>query len=202
MPDAMRAPRPDPEPLHQRAAQDLSFIRETMARAAPVTAVPGWGGVLMGATALGAALLASTRSDPAEWLAVWLAEAALALAIGGVAFVRKAEQSNTPVLSRSGRQFVGNFAPPLLAGVLLTAALYRAGLVGHLPGVWLLLYGTAVVTAGAFSIRVVPVMGACLMVIGAVALFLAPAAPDLFMAAGFGVVQIGFGLLIARRYGG
>jgi hypothetical protein len=204
MPPALRvsSPSPDPDPIHRRAAEDLSFIRATMARAAPLTAVPGWGGVLMGVTALVTAWLASAQSNPAEWLATWLAEAVLALGVGGFTLVRKAHVQHRPGLAHAGKQFAGNFAPPILAGALLTPVFYRAGLVGYLPGVWLLLYGTAVTTAGAFSIRVVPIMGVCLMAVGAVALSLAPAHGNLFMALGFGVVQIGFGLLIARRYGG
>src|SRR5262245_26102155 len=175
----------EPEPLHRRAAEDLSFIRATMARATPLTAVPGWGGVAMGVSALVAAWFASRQGNPAEWLAVWLAEAVLALGIGGFALVRKAFRSESPGLAHAGKQFAGNFVPPLLAGALLTPVLYRAGLSGHLPGLWLLLYGTAVTTAGAFSIRVVPIMGICLMAIGAVALIVAPTAGDLFMAVGF-----------------
>lgn len=202
MPRPLRDQSPDPEPLHVRAAEDLSFIRATMARATPLTAVPGLGGVAMGLTALGAAWIASRQGNRAEWLAVWLAEAVLALGIGGFSLVRKAQRQATPGLSQAGRQFAGNFTPPILAGALLTPILYRAGLAGHLPGLWLLLYGTAVTTAGAFSIRAIPIMGLCIMALGALALFLAPAAGDLFMALGFGVVQIGFGILIARRYGG
>ena len=191
----------DPAPLHHRAAEDLSFIRATMARAAPLTAVPGWGGVLMGLTATVAAWVASRQALPAEWLAVWLAEAVLALGIGGGALVRKAQRMAAPGLAVAGRQFAGNFVPPVLAGALLTPIFYRAGLFAHLPGLWLLLYGTAVATAGAFSIRVVPVMGACFMGIGAVAL-LQPAWGDLLMAIGFGGLHVGFGLVIARRHGG
>lgn len=194
-------PDPSPEPLHRRAADDLSFIRATMARAVPLTAVPGRGGVLMGLTALGAAWAASRMSLPSEWLAVWLAEAVLALGIGGVSLVRKAHGQETPALSYAGRQFAGNFAPPVLAGALLTPVLYRAGLVELLPGLWLLLYGTGVTTAGAFSIRIVPVMGLCFMALGAAALAF-PQAGNPLMAAGFGGLHIGFGLLIARRYGG
>jgi len=140
-------------------------------------------------------------SLPSEWLAVWLAEAVLALGIGGVSLVRKAHGQETPALSYAGRQFAGNFAPPVLAGALLTPVLYRAGLVELLPGLWLLLYGTGVTTAGAFSIRIVPVMGLCFMALGSAALAF-PQAGNPLMAAGFGGLHIGFGLLIARRYGG
>lgn len=156
----------------------------------------------MGGSALAAAWLASRQSNPAEWLAVWLAEATLALAIGGFALVRKAQRAEAPGLTWAGRQFAGSFAPPILAGAVLTGVLYRADLTAYLPGLWLLLYGTAITAAGTFSIRVVPAMGLCFMALGAVALLAAPVPADLFMALGFGGLQIGFGLLIARRYGG
>jgi hypothetical protein len=198
----LKVSSPDPEPLHRRAAEDLSFIRATMARATPLTAVPGWGGVAMGVSAVCAALFASRQTNQAEWLALWLGEAVVALGIGGFAFVRKAHRTTDPGLSYAGKQFAGNFTPPIVAGALLTPVLYRSDLVHLLPGAWLLLYGTAVTTAGAFSIRVVPIMGLCLMVVGGVALFAAPVGGDLFMALGFGLVQIIFGLVIARRYGG
>lgn len=192
----------NPAPLHHRAAEDLSFIRDTMARATPLTAVPGWGGVMMGLIALVAAALAAGRTDPAEWLAVWLAAAVFAISSGGVAFVRKANRAGTPLLSVAGKQFVGNFAPPVIAGALLTPVLYHAGLAGHLPGLWLLLYGTGVTTAGAFSVRIVPILGVTLMTLGGVALLVAPAFANLFMAVGFGGLQVAFGLVIARKYGG
>jgi hypothetical protein len=166
-----------------------------------MTAVPGWGVVAMGVTALVAAWLAAGR-EPAEWLAVWFAAAILALAIGGFALVRKAQREGSPGLVWAGRQFAGGFAPPMAAGIVLTWALYRRGLTEYLPGLWLLLYGTAVMTAGAYSVRPVPVMGFCFMVFGAAALLVAPAAGDLLMAVGFGGLHVAFGLVIARRHGG
>ena len=114
----------------------------------------------------------------------------------------KTTSAQMPIFAGPGRKFALAFVPPLAAGALLTAVLYRAGLRGDLPGSWLLLYGTAVVTAGAFSIQIVPLMGLCFMVLGAVSLFSPAAWGDGFMAAGFGVVQIAFGLWIARHYGG
>ncbi len=198
---AHRAPDA-PIPLHDRALEDLSFIRNTMERAATVTSVPGLGGVVMGVTAVIAAAFASQRATPAEWIAVWLAEAVIALGVGGMTMVRKAEAQGTPLRTRAGRLFAGAFVPPILAGAVLTAALYQAGLTVLLPGAWLLLYGTAVTAAGAFSVRAVPVMGVCFMVLGAAAFFLPRSSGDLLMAIGFGGLQIGFGAFIARRHGG
>jgi hypothetical protein len=90
----------------------------------------------------------------------------------------------------------------MFVGALLTIFLFRAGFIAAIPGMWLLLYGTAVVAGGAFSVRVVPLMGFCFMVIGTVALFSPPSWADALMGAGFGGLHVGFGIWIARRHGG
>ncbi len=191
-----------PQPLRDRALDNLQFIRSAMERAGSFTAVPGWGMVVVGCTALAATWLGLRQARAADWLAVWLGEAVLAVVVGGAALVQKARAANDPLLSGPARRFGLSFLPPLLVGALLTMALYRAQLFALMPGAWLLLYGTAVATAGAFSVRVVPLMGACFMVLGAAALFTPFRGWPWFMAAGFGGLNIVFGLVIARRYGG
>ncbi len=202
MASPQRIPRPPAEPLHARAMDDLSFIRRTMEHATAFTAVPGWGGVAMGVTALVAALIASRVVTAGERLVPWLAASVVALLIGGWAMGRKARRAGTTVFTYSGRRFVLSFLPPLAVGALLTAALARAGQYQALPGTWLLLYGTGVVTGGAFSVRIVPIMGICFALLGVVALFGPAAWGNPLMAAGFGGLHIVFGLMIARRYGG
>jgi hypothetical protein len=201
-PQRIPIPPSDDPALHVRAMDNLSFIRQTMERATAFTAVPGWGGVGMGGIALAAAVIAHTRLTPAEWLFTWLASSALALTLGGWTMAAKARRAGTTVFSYSGRRFVLSYVPPLLVGALLSGVLVRAGLFQALPGTWLLLYGTGVVTGGAFSVRVVPLMGLCFMALGAVALFGPAAWGNPLMAAGFGGLHILFGLIIARRYGG
>ncbi len=198
----LRSRSPEPVAIDARAADNLRYIRETMERAGSFTAVPGWGGVAIGLTAIAAAFVAARQGTLQAWLATWLAEALLAVAIASAAMVRKSRAAKMPLLSGPGRKFALSFAPPLLVGALLTVVLFRAGYAAVLPGMWLLLYGTAVVAGGAFSVRVVPVMGFCLMVAGAAALFSPTAWGNWFMAAGFGGLQIVFGLVIARKYGG
>ncbi|MDQ3389375.1 MAG: hypothetical protein M3483_07730, partial [Gemmatimonadota bacterium] len=132
----------------------------------------------------------------------WWAEALFSLGIGGWSTVRKARSARMPLLSGPGRKFALSLTPPLVAGALLSAFLFGVGLEGALPGVWLLLFGTGVVTAGAFSVRLVPAMGICFMLLGAAALFAPVEWGDGFMAAGFGGIHIVFGILIARRHGG
>ncbi len=198
----IRSPQHEPIPIDARAADHLRYIRETMERAGEFTAVPGWGGVAMGFTALAAAVIAAWQTTPRAWLAVWLVEALVAIAIAAPAAAHKAHRANLPLLSGPGRKFLLSFAPPILAGALLTFVLFGIGAISALPGLWLLLYGTAILTGGAFSVRVVPVMGMCLMALGAAALYSPAHWRDIFMAVGFGALQIGFGGWIARHHGG
>jgi hypothetical protein len=188
--------------LDAHARDNLRFIRETMERAGEFTAVPGWGGVAMGITALGAAVVASRQTRPRDAVLIWLFEAGLAIAIAAWSSLAKAREAGVSIFAGPGRKFALSFAPPMFVGALLSIIVYRAGLPEMLPGVWLLLYGAGVVTGGAFSIRVVPLMGLCFMVLGAVALFCPASWGNAFLAAGFGGFHIIFGAVIARRYGG
>jgi hypothetical protein len=173
-----------------------------MERAGAFTAVPGWGGVLMGATAVAATFVSGPPDDSIRWIAIWLADAAVAGAIAVAAASRKARRSGAPLSSAPSLRFVLAYAPPLAAGMVLTPVFATMGLGTRLPACWLLLYGTAVASGGAFSVRIVPIMGLCFMGLGTCA-FAAPASiGHWFMAGGFGGLHIVFGLLIARRYGG
>ena len=195
-------PNRPPDAIDDRALDHLRFIRSTMERAGSFTAVPGAGGVAMGASAILAAWIASRQPTPDAWLVVWVSELALAVVIGILAVARKAGRQSTLLLSRPARKFAGSFAPAILAGGLLTWPLHRAGMDSLLAAVWLLLYGVAFLSAGTFSVRAVPLMGAAFLALGAVALGVSPAGRDLLLGCGFGGLQVGFGLWIWRRNGG
>lgn len=195
-------PSGEPPALHARAMDNLQFIRETMERAGAFTAVSGWGMVAVGVSAFGAAALASTRSSPTEWLVIWLAEAVLSVLISGSAIIRKARGARMPLLSGPGRKFAMSFVPPILVGAVLTGMMYEAGLFDVLPSLWLMLYGTGVITGGAFSVRIVPVMGTCFLVAGLAAVVLPLAWGNVLLALAFGGLHIAFGIPIARRHGG
>ncbi len=191
-----------PRRIHEHAAENLVFIRDAMERAGSFTAVPGWGAVGMGLVGLAAAIVAPAQAGETGWLLTWLAAAAVAFPIGVVAILLKARRVGVPLSSRPARRFALSFSPALLAGALLTAACYRAGAFELLPGLWLLLFGSAVVAGGAFSVRVVPLIGVLFLFLGTIALFSSPLVADVCLGAGFGGLHIVFGYIIARNHGG
>lgn len=197
----MAAETPRVVGMHDHALDNLRFIRETMERSGAFTAVPGWGGVAMGATALVAAWFASAQPSTRMWLNVWFLEGCLAMSIGAWAVWQKSKVMKAEMFSAPARKFLLSFTPALIAGAMITLFAYRSALYTILPGVWLTCYGCSVVSGGAFSVRVVPVMGGCFLVLGALAL-IEPVWGNVLLAAGFGGLHMVFGFWIARRYGG
>jgi hypothetical protein len=191
----------EPVPIDSRAADNLRFIRDTMERAASFTAVPGWGGVVIGVSAVAAGAIAYGRPDQTQFF-IWLIEAAVALTIGIWAVQSKSRRLASSLQSKAARRALLSFMPPLVAGAVLTVVLLHVHNLAIVPGLWLLLYGAAVVTGGAFSVRIVPFMGLCFMALGIVSLAAPPLWDDLFLTLGFGFIHIAFGLVIARRHGG
>ncbi len=188
--------------IQSHALENLRFIRETMERAGSFTAVPGWGGVAMGVIALAAGILAGRQPGLPAQLRVWMAAGVLAALVGLAATWRKARRTRLDLSSAPARKFVLGFAPAVAAGGVLTAALYRYTAISLAPGVWLLLYGTAIVAGGAFSVRPVPLMGLCFMAAGGGALLSPASWANWYLTASFGGIHLVFGWLIARRYGG
>jgi hypothetical protein len=180
---------------------NLRYIRETMERATAFTGISGWGEIAIGVTALLATVIAAAQTSFNAWLAVWIAEGLISLLIAGWSMDRKARAIEMPLGSGPARKAVFSLAPPMIAGGLLTIMLVQTCMTNAIPGVWLLLYGTGVITGGMYSVKVVPIMGICLMALGAVALF-APEFRNWFMAAGFGGLHLIFGVIIVRKYGG
>jgi hypothetical protein len=188
--------------MQARAMDNLRFIRGIMESAATFTAVSGWGQVVIGLTAIGAWLIANRQSQPWAWLATWLAEAGIAIGISVASMAIKSHAANMPLLSGPMRKLALSFSPPMLAGAVLTAFFAQRSQYALLPGVWMLLYGAGVITAGTYSVSIVPVMGAAFMGAGALALLGPSAWHDALMIGAFGGLHIIFGIWIARRHGG
>jgi hypothetical protein len=190
-------------PIRDHAADNLRYIREAMERAGAFTSIPGWGGFAIGLTAIATSILVAPMvTTPRRWLAAWLIDAVVAAVIGAATVALKGKRAGTSFTSVPTRRFFVSYGAPLIAGAVLTLALARAEAFGALPATWLLLYGTAFVSSGAFSIRVIPVMGVCFMLLGIAAALVPLAAGNVLLGAGFGGLHVIFGLIIARRFGG
>ena len=192
----------EPVNLSDRAADNLQFIRETMEGSSRFTAVPGYGGILMGVTAVGAAYIANSQVYFVDVLGTWLIEACLAFAIGLLAMWQKSKIAGQSLISIPARKFAMSFAPPLFAGIVTVLGLWRAGHYYDMAPVCMLSCGAAVTCGGAFSVRVVPIMGIFFMAFGAIAFVLPSNFSNLLMALSFGLLHIVFGAVIARRHGG
>jgi hypothetical protein len=191
-----------PPEMQARAMDNLRFIRGIMESAATFTAVSGWGQVVIGITAIAASLIAARQTLPWAWVATWLAEAGIAMGVSIASMTLKAHHANQPLLTGPVRKLILSFSPAMVVGVVLTMLFVRHGLYDWLPGFWMMLYGAAVMSAGTYSTRSVPVMGAAFLCAGAAALVVPPAWHTLVMIGGFGGLHIIFGLWIARRHGG
>lgn len=192
----------DTPALHIHAAQDLRFIREMMERSASFTAVPGWGMIGVGVTALIATGAAMQISGMEKWLILWLGEALVAFTLGMWAMRCKARRAQISLWAGAGGRFMLNLLVPIAAGIPLTVVLFQHEGIGILPSLWLLLYGIGIFTGGAFAVRIIPVMGLCFILTGIVSLFLPPVWANAILAFGFGGLHLLFGGIIAWRYCG
>jgi len=188
--------------MHERAAESIEFIRETMVRSASFTAVPGQGGVAMGAIGVVSAVMASRTSSPEQWLATWLIAALVAAPIGLAATLVKARRHHVALWSASGRRFMQGFLPSIVAGAALTLALVRAGRIELLAPMWLLLYGAGILAGATASIPVLTWVGALFMLLGVGAVATVGQWADVWLGVGFGGLQIVFGIIITRKHGG
>jgi len=193
-----------PLPMREHALDNIRFIRDAMERAGSFTSIPGWGGVGVGVTAIGAAVIAQRflGKSLTMWLATWLGEAIVAAVIGFGMMALKARRSEAPFMSGVAKRFFVSYFAPLVAGAVLTLVLVRVEAYAAIPATWLLLYGAAFVSSGAFSIRVIPVMGVAFMLLGGFAALVPLGASNVILGIGFGGLHIIFGFIIARSYGG
>lgn len=192
----------EPSLIQKRAIEDLRFIRDTMASASGYTTLSGPGLVLIGIGALVTGAVALRAPPGFARIQLWLFNALISVAIGCATVIIKARRSQQPLFAGPVRKFLIGFAPAIVAGAALTLVLMRYQAWSLLPGLWLLMYGTALLSAGTTSVAVIPTLGGAFFGLGLVALVAPAAWGTALMMAGFGALHVGSGVLIARRYGG
>lgn len=194
--------KPKSVAMHTHAMDNLRFIRSAMESSASFTSVPGLGGVVVGLTGLLAGVLAGLPALAGHWLTIWVVAAIVALVQGGLFMAKKARGEGVRLSRGVARRFFFSVTPPLVAACVLTVILNGSSASGVIPGLWLLLYGSGVISGGTYSVRPVPIMGVCFMILGLVALLAPEAWANGLLTLGFGGLHIVFGAMIARRYGG
>ena len=191
----------EPIRIDDHAFDNLRYIRETMERAGSFTSIPGWGGLAIGGTAMVTSIVASRLVD-LRWLEAWLIEAVVAAAIALITMSMKAARAGVTMTSTAARRFFVSYFAPIIAAAVITMMLARAQWFDAMPAVWLLSYGASFISSGSYSIRVVPQMGVCFMLLGAIASLVSFPIANALLGVGFGGLHIIYGLIIARNYGG
>jgi uncharacterized BrkB/YihY/UPF0761 family membrane protein len=191
----------NPISIESRALGTLAFIRTSIESSSSM-AVPGMAGIVMGAIGIIATIIASVPRDAPYWLGIWLIAAAIAFASGGAMMARETAQTGHARYLGPVRKFLLCLCPALLTGCALTFVLWHAGVTNLIPGVWLLLYGCAVLSASTVTIartmRLICIMGVLFMLLGLLA-FAAPARTHtLILGMGFGALHTIFGMLIGQ----
>jgi hypothetical protein len=190
-----------PVTIESRALGTLAYIRASIDSSSSMD-VPGMAGIVMGLIGVLAAILVSVPRWSGHWLGIWLSAAAVALLLGSALVARQYVRRGHTRYFGPARKFLLCLCPALFAGAVLTGISWTAGMTGIIPGMWLLLYGCAVLSASTVTIagisRLIGVMGALFVALGLIT-FIAPgAARTVMLGLGFGVLHIVFGILIGR----
>jgi hypothetical protein len=181
--------------LNERAEGDLKLIRSMMQRSSLIIPMPGWGFFAVGLVGTSAALVTRSMQDMG-WIFAWGLAAVLALSIAILTSTWQLRKTGRSIFIGSHSRFWLSLAPAFLAAGLLSVIFVNLGQQPLLAGLWLLLYGVALVAAGQHSVKQVTWMGCGFIILGAVFLFLPW--PNLAMGLGFGGIHLLFGLLISR----
>jgi hypothetical protein len=190
-----------PIPIESRALGTLAYIRRSIDSSGSM-AVPGMAGVVMGGIGIIATIVASVPHGVAHWLGIWLVAAAVALVVGGATMARQAADSGHARYLGPVRKFLLCLCPALFAGAVLTFLLWRSNETQMIPGVWLLLYGCAVLSASTVTVartmRLISIMGVLFMLLGLLAFASPPRMHTAILGLGFGALHSIFGVLIGR----
>lgn len=184
----------------ERALADISEIRGQLARGA---AFQGFGAPTLAATGLFAGLagLAQIRwlPDPAHdvlaYVGLWAATATVSVTIIGLETITRSRRLHSGLAQEMILASAEQFLPAGLAGVLVTAALFRfmPELLWMLPGLWQIIFSLGVFAACRFLPRPMLLVGGWYLGAGVTCLVLARGA-DAFspwaMAGAFGPGQL------------
>ena len=180
-----------------------NIIRETMERSTALRPCPGYGGMLMGVTAVAAAYIANGQVYLRDSLITWIVEAFLAFAIGFLAMWQKSKIAGMPLISTPAKKFALSFLPPLVCGIVITLGLMAERiLLRNAARFYAVLRGGGRLRRGILGTRGSRSWAGVLLRWERPRLLMPTGYGNLMMAASFGLLHIVFGAVIGRRYGG
>lgn len=214
----------------QKAAKELTVIRQLIERPVRYSTASGLSGVLAGLAALAGVWFDYTitpriaerlyEADP-ETLASaldweFIVAAGVWAVVFGVAFLAtiiltriRERRQGMPFWSAIKWKILRTIALPFVAGVGLTFALYLQWLsphnfnqVGLIPAVWMLFYGLALWQFGEFSVAEIRVLGVAFVLAGLVTATSLQGYPFHCLGATFGGFHIVYGVAVWIRHGG
>jgi hypothetical protein len=191
----MRTPRGFFIEAHTPAV--LRALRAAL-RSPATVAVPGSAGITVGAIGLGAAALASTEAFRPYWLEVWLVAAMAGAGAGALVLAEQSSGKRAWPLGVAVLKFFARLLPSLFAGAVLTVVLWRAGIVHAIPGMWLLLYGCALIHASTIASRGLAILGVLFVALALVAFGLPEPQQLAILGVGFGELHILHGIVTVR----
>ncbi len=201
------------ESLH--ALADIRDIRSMMERSTRFLSLSGWSGVWAGCTALVSAGIAWQMHlpyffyrdvRPARWEGVapfvLLGAATFLVALVGAYYFtwRKASASGQKMWTRPARELMTQVAIPIIIGGIFCLSFLYEGLYTYLAPACLAFYGLALINGSKYTLTEIRWLGYCELLLGCIALFV-PYYGLAFLAAGFGLLHIIYGIVMWNKYG-
>jgi hypothetical protein len=164
----------------------------------PTVLIPPAAGIAVGTVGLAATVLTSVAAFRSLWLPIWLVAAVTGACLGALSLTGP---SDSAIQSRhviAVFRMYSRLLPSLFAGAVLTAVLWHTGLTRAVPGVWLLLYGCALIQASSVASGGMALLGSLFALLALVA-FCAPQSGQLpILGIGFGELHILYGVVTLR----
>ncbi|MDP6046884.1 MAG: hypothetical protein QGH94_16315 [Phycisphaerae bacterium] len=207
-----------------KAAENLTVIRQLMERPIRYSTMSGLSGILAGCAALGGVAadwwVSHNLPDDALWInaLVWAGVFLTAFMSSAVLTYIRERKQGMPFWSPIKRRILMTILPPFVAGVGLTAGIMYRWSVGQgpnqwglIPPIWMTFYGVALWQIGLFSAGELRAMGVAFILAGLVTACqyqhtipgLEPGtAPYWTLGITFGGFHIIYGIIVWIRHGG
>lgn len=188
------------------AAQNLESIRILMERTGRYSNFSAVSAATAGTLAIAAAAVCRWREISFDVPHPWWKLIALWAAVFAVAFLQNlfwtwvhARRRGERVWTHLTRAMTMAVLPGFFTGGVLTGFAIVERRLDMLPGIWMLMYGTAVLGAALFAGRNLKIFGALFLLMGAFTIHWRQYGVEM-MAASFGLLHLGLGLLIAWKF--